>query len=824
MIISGNNYRSLAERDELSFSAQLSIDSLSGEAEFGFSGAGEGIKWGFSSGRMISPDGRYFNSYKKDGGFTLSGNLETGVYDYYIDDKLNSNTEIKNNFKINKFFVNTKDCNLDFQCSIYATKQDHFLQYSDKYEPNNTLLGNVKNNQEEEFTIFTGKTFGGGFELDNDVPSGVHDGTYLQDYKYFSGSGDLDECNGRYGITPEYPSGIYHYHITDDWPYVLSCFKGTPVDQTNKISEVLSGTSPSGLPSVWLTEDFFDRQTLTPQSDNVRHYTSGVSVNYSNEYAYIQSKAIPNHFYGPFSGNPNAVSQQNQVFKIPLNPDVNPDQNNPQKKPTPLHMGNVGVAINGVPIDLLTNEFYKNRNHWRVVAKPGQLGLDKHNAHVQPNGKYHYHASPSGIINDYNFTTPSITVTGIPENYSVFSGVGFSKYSNAFGVNVFATSGVSDWKISRVSNIIAECLDNDLDGAPDNISVVNSLFANQASIIMTSGELSKAMNFGSEGVSGIDTSLLTGHYALQELQGNSVKSGIGEFDGSLEKVLNLITKYGWSDVYPSTFGTLSGSLMANYMDSGRGGHFEWCDRHTMPNGRVMFGPIHGINQTCVEWGAVYPIGSFTSGKAYGSYPSGSYFHHADSECDYDCQSLKYFYFGLTTIMGAQTGRHSENILSWEYNTPTGLQSGDPNFYNLLTNSEYKLPTGYIPTGVYTPSASSTVYASTGHSPLMGYAADGYPIYGPRGYTDPAVSGEVKVMKSSYLPKNIDRAPAYPKTIKKHNDLYLPYHVDLLSLGANAGEGSIILYTNLQLCGCVFFEHVVRIKMKAIARKIYVAIS
>ena len=53
-------------------------------------------------------------------------------------------------------------------------------------------------------------------------------GTFTQDYQYVAGSGDLDECNGRTGVTPEFPNGIYHYFITDTWPYIGRCLKGTP--------------------------------------------------------------------------------------------------------------------------------------------------------------------------------------------------------------------------------------------------------------------------------------------------------------------------------------------------------------------------------------------------------------------------------------------------------------------------------------------------------------------------------------------------------------------------------------------------------------------
>ena len=38
-------------------------------------------------------------------------------------------------------------------------------------------------------------------------PGGRHDGTFVEDFVYEGGSGDLDECNGRTGVTPGSPAG-----------------------------------------------------------------------------------------------------------------------------------------------------------------------------------------------------------------------------------------------------------------------------------------------------------------------------------------------------------------------------------------------------------------------------------------------------------------------------------------------------------------------------------------------------------------------------------------------------------------------------------------
>ena len=60
------------------------------------------------------------------------------------------------------------------------------------------------------------------------VPQGPYNGHYTLDWEYVAGSGDLDACNGRHGVTPEFPEGIYYYVITRDYPFIPRSFMGTP--------------------------------------------------------------------------------------------------------------------------------------------------------------------------------------------------------------------------------------------------------------------------------------------------------------------------------------------------------------------------------------------------------------------------------------------------------------------------------------------------------------------------------------------------------------------------------------------------------------------
>jgi hypothetical protein len=61
-----------------------------------------------------------------------------------------------------------------------------------------------------------------------DGPGGRFDGTFVEDFVHEPGFGDLDECNGRTGPTPEFPNGTYYYVLTDEFPFIPRRLRGTP--------------------------------------------------------------------------------------------------------------------------------------------------------------------------------------------------------------------------------------------------------------------------------------------------------------------------------------------------------------------------------------------------------------------------------------------------------------------------------------------------------------------------------------------------------------------------------------------------------------------
>ena len=103
-------------------------------------------------------------------------------------------------------------------------------------------------------------------------------GYYIEDFEYVPGSGDLDEHNGRFCITPEYPSGIYAYFITLDetgaaaYPYTLG--------------PVYYGTVPAGN-----TGPGSGHNTIT---ESVTSYDPTIGISEENE---IQFNLFPNPTY-----------------------------------------------------------------------------------------------------------------------------------------------------------------------------------------------------------------------------------------------------------------------------------------------------------------------------------------------------------------------------------------------------------------------------------------------------------------------------------------------------------------------------------------------
>ncbi|MDH5606707.1 MAG: hypothetical protein OEY93_07450 [Anaerolineae bacterium] len=237
----------------------------------------------------------------------------------------------------------------------------------------------------------------------------------------------------------------------------------------------------------------------------------------------------------------------------------------------------------------------------------------------------------------------------------------FSQYINVFGVHVFASNDVPSRKILHAANILAEYLDNDQDGIPDDPNVIKEMRSVNAALVM----FGTSHDLDSSGF--LDQDEIIDRIWMQDLAGDEVIPGgskNGEFDASIEEVLHLISSAGWEQAYPKVFGARPGTLLGDRMDIARGGQFM---------------------------------------RVPDRYPKNAWYTYYDETCEYECQVSEYFYWALTSILGGQDfpGRLGEIREEWPLNTREKVREGDPGIYQLLTDPKYNLPTN-LPDGSYSP--------------------------------------------------------------------------------------------------------------------------
>ncbi|BCD90798.1 hypothetical protein fh0823_09370 [Francisella halioticida] len=145
--------------------------------------------------------------------------------------------------------------------------------------------------------------------------------------------------------------------------------------------------------------------------------SSYMTVETNDEDCVIISNGIPNHAYddAEVGSFPNKVVPQYQIYIISKSPKQ-------AARPTPLslRMDNA-IMLNGVKVDLLAAGCYgvgdgrigcfNSNAKWRYnpVYEKSTFIMDSHHAHSQPDGTYHYHASPNALFkNNSSVESPVI--------------------------------------------------------------------------------------------------------------------------------------------------------------------------------------------------------------------------------------------------------------------------------------------------------------------------------------------------------------------------------------------------------------------------------
>ena len=227
----------------------------------------------------------------------------------------------------------------------------------------------------------------------------------------------------------------------------------------------------------------------------------------------------------------------------------------------------------------------------------------------------------------------------------------FFKSITVFDLDILATNSTADEKIIHAAKIMAQYLDNDEDGVVDNKLVHDMLISRKATLVMFNNEYEAESAWRSGKYDFPENAqALFDEETIPSFDKNSTNR---RFDATLEEVLHLITHEGFSQVYDE-LREVRGSLIANAMDIARGGYF-----------------LNPPSQ----------------------YPLNAWYSYDDITCTYDCMIVEYFYWALTSILGAQAypGRFDEIGHEWKLNTLEKIRSGDILIYSLMTDSKFNLP-------------------------------------------------------------------------------------------------------------------------------------
>ena len=141
-------------------------------------------------------------------------------------------------------------------------------------------------------------------------------------------------------------------------------------------------------------------------------FTGDVSITATSTTCTITSNDIPNHDFNDANASfATPVAEINKEFEIPINPSF-------ANTTTELDLGVVNVVLlNGVVVDILPAACYdvgdeplgremigcggdEIEHPWRYdpMSSLNSFGTDSHNAHVQPDGSYHYHGNPVALF------------------------------------------------------------------------------------------------------------------------------------------------------------------------------------------------------------------------------------------------------------------------------------------------------------------------------------------------------------------------------------------------------------------------------------------
>ena len=237
----------------------------------------------------------------------------------------------------------------------------------------------------------------------------------------------------------------------------------------------------------------------------------------------------------------------------------------------------------------------------------------------------------------------------------------FDSYVDVFGIYVTG-AGAPDDKLLHTAGVLAQYLDNDADGAPDDQRVLDYLVDENFIFPVWTEDVREGFWATSCGVDKINmaASMYPGdQWAL----GGTEDSG--EWDTNLEEVWHLVSR-GFYGVYPEDFSIDAGSTLTQAMDAARGGYFP---------------------------------------ELPASYPASAWYSY-DEDAPYQVHASEYFYWAVMANFGALApeivpDRCEQIKREWRICTKADLEKINPLVFELLNERGYAIPK-IIPDGIYLP--------------------------------------------------------------------------------------------------------------------------
>ena len=118
----------------------------------------------------------------------------------------------------------------------------------------------------------------------------------------------------------------------------------------------------------------------------------------------------------------------------------------------------------------------------------------------------------------------------------------FTKGLTVFGINILATSDVSDAKLLHAANITAELKDNNEDGTADNPTVLKALVDNSTFVKMYNLQSGNSVTIDTDVLDNAGVSKNTSLGAYETV--DNYADGVSHHDASIEEIFHLITQYG----------------------------------------------------------------------------------------------------------------------------------------------------------------------------------------------------------------------------------------------------------------------------------------